>query len=137
MKDYLFAYGTLAEEHAPQEIAGAVTQLRYVGQGFVFGRLYDLGEYPGAVLEGDRHHKIFGKIFELPADAALLERLDAYEGFDPKRPSKSLFLRRRTAISRPGKSRLKGWVYEYNGNVKSVRKIENGQYTRGAVLSRS
>ena len=57
MKDYLFAYGTLAEEHAPQEIAGTVTQLRYVGQGFVFGRLYDLGEYPGAVLISARRRQ--------------------------------------------------------------------------------
>ena len=56
MKDYLFAYGTLAEDRVPLEIASAVKRLKYVGDGFIFGRLYDLGDYPGAVLESERHN---------------------------------------------------------------------------------
>jgi len=50
MSDYLFTYGTLKHGHAPDEIASAVTKLRPVGKGFVPGVLYDLGDYPGAVL---------------------------------------------------------------------------------------
>ena len=89
MKDYLFAYGTLAETHPPPEIATAVKRLKYVGDGFIFGRLYDLGEYPGAVLENERRNKVFGKIFEVPRGRTLFERLDGYEGFDPHRPARS------------------------------------------------
>ena len=57
MKDYLFAYGTLADDTAPKEIAAAMKRLKFAGEGFVFGRLYDIGEYPGAILSergGDR-----------------------------------------------------------------------------------
>jgi len=133
MKDYLFVYGTLAEENAPREIADTVRKLKYVGKGFVFGRLYNLGKYPGAILEDKARHKIFGKIFELPSDRKLLNRLDAYEEFDPKRPAKSLFLRRQTSISRPNRKKVKGWVYEYNGNVGARPLIENGRYSRKAA----
>jgi gamma-glutamylcyclotransferase (GGCT)/AIG2-like uncharacterized protein YtfP len=133
MKDYLFAYGTLAENHVPQEIAVAVKRLKYVGDGFVFGRLYDLGDYPGAVLDSGARHKIFGKIYELPSDSKLLNRLDTYEEFDPKRPAKSLFVRRQASISRPNRKKVKGWVYEYNRDVGTRPLIENGRYSRKAA----
>ena len=133
MKDYLFAYGTIAEHNGPQEIAGAVRQLKYVGDGFVFGRLYDLAEYPGVILENHRRHKIFGKIFEVPAGSSVLEQLDAYEGFNPRRPTDSLFVRRRTAIRRPKQPVLKGWVYEYNEPIESLPMIENGRHSKMSV----
>ncbi len=130
MKDYLFAYGTLAEDCVPQEIASAVKRLKYVGDGFIFGRLYDLGDYPGAVLDAGTRHKIFGKIYELPSDSKLLNRLDTYEEFDPERPAKSLFVRKQTSINRPNKKTVKGWVYEYNKGVRRRPLIENGRYSK-------
>jgi gamma-glutamylcyclotransferase (GGCT)/AIG2-like uncharacterized protein YtfP len=133
MKDYLFAYGTLAGNHVPQEIATAVKRLKYIGDGFIFGRLYDLGEYPGAVLEAERHDKVFGKIFEVPRDPSLLKRLDGYEGFDPYRPGQSLFIRRRTTISRLDQPPLTGWVYEYNGSVNSQPVVKDGRYAKTSM----
>ena len=128
MKKYLFVYGTLAGENAPQEIVSTVKKLKCIGEGFIFGRLYDLGEYPGAVLDGRPSNKIFGKIYELPTDPELLNRLDAYEEFDPRNPAESLFVRRQIPISRPNKKKVRGWVYEYNGDVKSRSLIRNGHY---------
>jgi gamma-glutamylcyclotransferase (GGCT)/AIG2-like uncharacterized protein YtfP len=136
MKNYLFVYGTLAEENAPQEIAGTIKKLKCVGEGFIFGRLYDLGEYPGAVLDTSLSNKIFGKIYELPGDSELLDRLDAYEEFDPEHPAKSLFVRRQAAITRPNKKKVKGWVYEYNGDVRSLPLIKNGSYFPIAASTR-
>jgi len=129
MKDYLFVYGTLVEENAPREIAGTIKKLKYVGDGFVLGRLYDLGEYPGAVLVASPTNKIFGKIYELPDDPGLLDRLDAYEEFDPEHPAKSLFVRKQASITRPSKKKVKGWVYEYNGDIRSLPLIKNGYYS--------
>jgi gamma-glutamylcyclotransferase (GGCT)/AIG2-like uncharacterized protein YtfP len=129
MKDYLFAYGTLADD-TPQEIAATMRRLKFVGEGFVSGRLYDIGAYPGAVLDDTHGDKVFGKIFELPADGSLLERLDEYEGFDSQRPTTSLFLRKRTAINRRNRPPLAGWVYEYNGDVKSASIIKTGRYSK-------
>lgn len=128
MKDYLFVYETLAKEIAPREITAAVEKLKSIGQGFILGRLYDIGEYPGAVLSGDPKDKIFGRIYQLPGDPAVLDRLDQYEGFDPAHRAQSAFVRKRTSINRPNKTRLIGWVYEYNRDVSSQPRIKNGQY---------
>ena len=130
MKQYLFAYGTLADGNPPREIAAAVKQLKSVGKGYIFARLYDLGEYPGAVLDDSKRHKVFGKIFQLPLDSQLLKRLDEYEAFDPKRPKGSLFVRKRTAINRPNRPPVTGWVYEYNGSVNSQPLVKHGHYTK-------
>jgi gamma-glutamylcyclotransferase (GGCT)/AIG2-like uncharacterized protein YtfP len=133
MKDYLFAYGTLANSKVPHEITSSVKQLKHIGDGFIFGRLYDVGEYPGTVLDSDRRYRVYGKIFELPADPKVLERLDAYEAFDPQRPRTSLFVRQRTAITRPNKSTLVGWVYEYNRDLTALPLIENGHYSKAST----
>jgi|SRR5215211_1295218 len=130
MKSYLFAYGTLLDRHAAPEIATTVKQLNRVGKGYIFARLYDLGEYPGAVLDKSHRHKVFGEIFELPSDRKLLQRLDAYEAFDPERPNASLFVRKRTAINRWSQPPLTGWVYEYNGDVNASSRIKNGHYSK-------
>ena len=133
MKDYLFTYGTLAEDKAPHQIVAAVKQLKPVGRGYIFARLYDLGEYPGAVLDHSKRHKVFGKIFELPADPKLLGRLDEYEAFDRKRPAASLFVRKRTAINRSNCPPVTGWVYEYNRDVNSSSTIKSGRYWKVSV----
>ena len=129
MKDYLFAYGTLGEQDAPREIVAVVKRLRCLGEGFILGRLYDLGEYPGAILGTSPNNKVFGKVYEIPADSGLLARLDAYEEFDPQHPAQSLFVRRRAPITRSNKKKIKGWVYEYNGDVRSVPLVKSGHYS--------
>jgi len=133
MKDYLFLYGTLAGESAPEEVASALKKLKYVGKGFVFGRLYDLGEYPVAEMDSSPRNKVFGKIYELPDDPGLLNRLDTYEEFDLAHPARSLFVRRRASINRSNQTKVKGWVYEYNRDVGSLPPIRNGQYSKLAA----
>src|ERR1700745_600317 len=90
----LFVCGTPPPRHAPPEIAATVRRLRPVGQASVRGRLYDLGEYPGAVLSEKSRSVIRGEVFELPGDPGTLTSLDNYEGFEPGNRSSSLFLRR-------------------------------------------
>lgn len=134
MKDYLFVYGTLKKGQAPSEIAGTVEKLKYVGDGYIHGRLYNLGVYPGAVVDRGIRNKVFGQIFELPADTdSVLPALDKYEDFDPKRENKNLFIRRRVKVHRPGRTPIKSWTYVYNGAVKASPLIESGTYTKIAA----
>jgi gamma-glutamylcyclotransferase (GGCT)/AIG2-like uncharacterized protein YtfP len=131
MKQYLFVYGTLIPELAPFEIAETVKQLKFIGGGFVYGLLYDLGEYPAIILQGT--HKVFGKVFELPNDEHILEKIDEYEGFKANNELESLYLRKQTTVYFNDK-KLKSWVYEYNQNLSHFPIIESGNYLENLQL---
>ncbi|HSZ17651.1 MAG TPA: gamma-glutamylcyclotransferase family protein, partial [Terracidiphilus sp.] len=79
MSQCLFAYGTLQPGIAPGEIVPVVEKLGTVGEGFAFGKLYDLGKYPAAIFDPASAWIIYGTVFELPEDAGVLGQLDAYE----------------------------------------------------------
>jgi len=128
MSEYLFSYGTLLPGRAPREVAGLVFKLRALGEGTVRGILYDLRNYPGAVLGHVSGGKIFGMVFRLPKDPAVLRKLDDYEGFDGSAPGKSLFVRRPYPVMLRGGQIRRWWVYEYNGKLVAARVIADGRW---------
>jgi gamma-glutamylcyclotransferase (GGCT)/AIG2-like uncharacterized protein YtfP len=130
MSEYLFAYGTLQPDHVAEEIASTVARFRTVGRGHVRGSLYDLGEYPGAILSASSQKRIIGTVFELPEDPDVLKQLDEYEGFDPRKPAASLFVRKLHPVTLAAGRTVRCWVYEYNGNPESARLLANGSYRR-------
>lgn len=104
-------------------------QFRPYANGWVYGKLYDLGDYPGAVLgHQNSDHKIFGTVFQIPDKPEFLQRLDEYEGFNPKEPDASLFVRRRHSVVLPKGKRLRCWLYEYNGQPSLARVVPSGKY---------
>lgn len=126
MNEHLFAYGSLKTGFAPPEIAKTVEKLKYAGDGFVYGRLYDLGAYSGAVLGNAANGKIYGVVYEIPSEVDVLEVLDEYEGIVPHQPESSLFIRKRTAIFLESGEKIDGWIYVYNRTTESAPLIENG-----------
>ncbi len=137
MIDYLFTYGTLHPGHAPDEIAAAVKELRPVGRGFVHGALYDLGDYPGAVLDPSSAQRISGTVFRLPEDAEILRQIDEYEGFDPNAPERSLFLRTRHPVALETGRTLQCWVYVCNRKPEPARVLSHGVYPFGPRRAQS
>jgi gamma-glutamylcyclotransferase (GGCT)/AIG2-like uncharacterized protein YtfP len=130
MSDSLFAYGTLQPEFAPSAIAHVVARMHVVGNGSVNGVLYDLGGYPGAVLDPSSTQRIHGVVFQLPDDANLWPELDAYEDFDPASPETSPFIRILQPVELATGDTLQCWVYVYNGDPGSARVLPEGNYRR-------
>jgi gamma-glutamylcyclotransferase (GGCT)/AIG2-like uncharacterized protein YtfP len=107
-----------------------VQQLRSVGPASVPGLLYDLGEYPGAIVDPQSDSRIIGHAFELPASESLIAALDRYEGFDPANRSGSLFIReKREALMSDGQL-LSCWIYVYQRNISAALLIPDGDYSR-------
>ena len=104
LNDCLFVYGTLHPDRAPAEIAEVVRGFRQIGRGSVRGKLFDLGEYPGVVLDGGGG-VVNGVVFTLPD--GVLARLDAYEG--------GSFERERVRVEMADGSRRECWMYVWNG----------------------
>jgi gamma-glutamylcyclotransferase (GGCT)/AIG2-like uncharacterized protein YtfP len=127
---YLFVYGTLLPGAAPPEIAPIVARLQAVGDGFIRGRLFDLGEYPGVVLD-ETGEEIPGKIFRLPQEPEVLKRLDEYEEFNAVQPEGSLFVRKQwPVIRRDGNRKLICWVYVYNPHAGTAPTITPGDFPK-------
>jgi hypothetical protein len=82
MTELIFLYGTLRPGRAPEGMAGAVARLVRAGAGTIRARVYELGAYPGAVL--DEFASLSGELFLVPDEATLVERfgLHAMGGFD-------------------------------------------------------
>ena len=130
MSEYLFAYGTLQPGCAPARMAAIVARLRPVGEGFLRGVLYDLGGYPGAVPVAGAESRIFGTVMELPDDIESLRGLDEYEGFDPKDPGASEFVRERLKVERAEGGAMECWFYRYNGLVSATQVIASGVWRK-------
>lgn len=128
--DSIFFYGTLLPELVSFPRSGITRHLRSIGRGTVQGRLYDLGPYPAAVLDGTEDQTIHGEVFALPADPSVLAALDDYEGVDPADPERSLYARRRTQATLTDGRVLNCWVYEYLRDLGSAILIPDGDYAR-------
>jgi gamma-glutamylcyclotransferase (GGCT)/AIG2-like uncharacterized protein YtfP len=132
MSEYLFVYGTLRPSLVPEAVQSIVGQLEVAGDGFIFGRLYDLGAYPGAVLDDSRVSKVFGTVYRLPDHEALqrelIDALDAYEGIDSASEKESLYLRKPSSATLLDGSKLACWVYVYNGDTAAATPIPDGDY---------
>jgi gamma-glutamylcyclotransferase (GGCT)/AIG2-like uncharacterized protein YtfP len=127
---YLFCYGTLLRDTAPQSMASLCRRLPRLAHATVSGCLYDLGSYPGLILASgdlaDEHEgAVRGEIVVVQCASDWL-RLDAYEGVDHARPARSLYNRVRTMATTDGGESVECWVYVYNRALKQAAKIDSG-----------
>lgn len=124
--DYLVVYGTLRKNGgAGKYMEGA----EYIDKAIIPGKLYHLGGFPG-LKEGEG--KVVGELYEI-IDPSIHKLLDMYEGYDPDREDRSLFIRRKVEVEleTPDMSTTytkEAWVYYFNGNVKSNHLIEDGDW---------
>jgi len=128
VSQYIFIYGTLRPGLAPDEIARVVENLKAMGEGSARGVLYNLGEYPGAVLDATADSRIYGSVFELPKDADVLRELDRYEGFNPDNKSDSLFVRVKQTVELVDGRTIDCWIYVYNLEPVGARVVTDGRY---------
>jgi gamma-glutamylcyclotransferase (GGCT)/AIG2-like uncharacterized protein YtfP len=130
MSEYLFAYGTLQPHCVPVKMAPIVAKMRTVGKGYVYGVLYDLGGYPGAVPNANSENRIIGTVMELPDDASVLGQLDVYEGFDPEAPEASEYIREQRTVEMAAGGELECWFYRYMFKPDPAQAIANGVWRK-------
>ena len=111
MKHLVFIYGSLR-----RDCAGAMslrfTESRFIGDAKVRGSLYDLGPYPGLLIN-ESNSLVRGELYEV--DDELLKKLDAFE-------ATSNYLRTQVEIKVGGQPR-KCWTYEPNPEFYSLQTL--------------
>ncbi|MDB5087056.1 MAG: btrG [Mucilaginibacter sp.] len=123
---WLFVYGTLLDK---QNEFGAYLNAKcsFYAEGRFKGRLYDIGEYPGAVSDADGSCYVYGKIFAVNDPDNVLKQLDYYEGFGADQAKPNLFIRERMSIETDNEPVI-CWVYLYNLSVEGLWLIKSGKY---------
>lgn len=125
---HLFAYGTLQPGLIPPELAPLMAGISVIARGSVPGVLYDLGGYPGAVLDPRAESRIQGVVYRLPEEPSALAQLDDYEEYDPAAPGESLFRRILHSVTTANHGNLDCWIYVYNRNPGAAPVIPGGVF---------
>src|SRR6266700_2326648 len=102
-KHLVFVYGTLRRGGAG---AMSITfpNSKFMADAKVSGSLYDLGAYPGVLLN-ESNSLVIGEVYEV--DDETLNKLDDYE-------ASSHYWRKQVEISLGGTQRRMCWIYEPN-----------------------
>lgn len=113
---HLFAYGSILTGTGQRSLARTLRELvEDLGPGYVRARLYDLGDYPGAVPSTNPGDRVQGRLLRLRAPLSALSRLDRYERYDPRAEAASEFVRRPVEVALPGRpGPVTAYVYYYN-----------------------
>ena len=122
-KHLVFVYGTLRGGGAGA-MSGRFPDSKFIAEARVTGRLYDLGSYPGLLLNEPNSH-VIGEAYEV--DDETLKRLDDFE-------ASSNYLRRQVEISL-GSQKMRGWTYEPDPKFYSLQTlITSGDWIKYAKI---
>ena len=130
---FIFTYGTLmASEKSlrgESERALITAQCKPLGDAAIRGRMFDTGDYPGAVLGAARGERIEGELWQLPdASEALLAALDRYEGCAPDSPEPQPYARSRLRIRTEDGRRVTAWIYLWVAPTDKLPRIAGGRW---------
>lgn len=100
--ELLFVYGSLRRGFEAQGLMRRVGG-RYLGKARVRGRLFNLGEFLGAVKVFRSSARVLGELYYLPSAARALRSLDRYEGIG--------FRREATEVELKSGRRVRAWIY--------------------------
>jgi len=110
-KHLVFVYGTLRRGSA-RAMSIRFPGSKFIAEAKVSGSLYDLGAYPGLLLN-ESNSLVIGEVYEV--DDEILNKLDDFE-------AASNYLRKQIEISLRNYSRT-CWIYEPNAEFYSLRTL--------------
>ncbi|MCS3735845.1 gamma-glutamylcyclotransferase family protein [Mucilaginibacter dorajii] len=123
---YLFVYGTLLI-NGNQYAVYLQKHCKLVGEGKIKGRLYDIGQYPGAIIDANAQQYIHGSIYLMDNVENVLEIIDEYEGLGSDEPQPYEYTRRVVYIE-TNNGIVACWVYLYNWDVHHFPEVSGGKY---------
>jgi gamma-glutamylcyclotransferase (GGCT)/AIG2-like uncharacterized protein YtfP len=136
----MLVYGTL-REHEPTFQGEEVPAVRTVATRVRLpGWLYDVGEYPGAVLERSAlrpgaaaQARFVADLVRIGLDRPLEQALADFDAYEDTAAGAGLGLYRRAFVPVPGVAGVSGaWVYEWTGPLAGMRRIDSGEWSSGA-----
>jgi gamma-glutamylcyclotransferase (GGCT)/AIG2-like uncharacterized protein YtfP len=126
--DYLFVYGTLRRDLNKKIFHLLYQHSDFVGYGYVFGKLYEVDNYPGLKITFSGEDKVYGEVYKLRNPDIIFEVLDDYEECSKKFPEPHEYRRIKTNVHLSDGKKLSAWVYEYKCPTENLEIILSGNY---------
>jgi len=121
----LFVYGTLLQPG--NEFSDYLSKnSKKISQGKFSGKLYDLGQYPGAVYLPGSGSFVHGTVVSINNIPEVLQRLDYYEGIG----SANCEYKRDIIEIETNEGKLRCWVYLYILKEDGLALIPEGDYLK-------
>jgi len=118
---YLFVYGTLIKGESNHKTLG---NSKLIGDAFTKGTLFDIGNYPALIPDGDNDIK--GEIYEVDSDTLI--QCDLLEGYDVDNPN-SLYIRKIIDVKINNKM-IRSYIYYSNFDLSNYSEITSGDYVK-------
>lgn len=129
MMEYLFVYGTLLDGVNPAA-QYLLSNAEFFAEGYFNGKLFDLGDYPGAVLSENQNEKVFGELLVIRNPESVFAVLDEYEETGDKFPAPNEFIRTKIEVFDNKGKPIPSYVYLYNWPVDNLKHIISGKYNK-------
>ena len=124
--DYIFFYGTLMRAFPLRARVGIDGWLEYVGDGRVPGLLFDLGTYPGLVV--DASSEVCGEVYKILNPVELFTHIDPIEDYRVMAPHEGQYIRQTMNATLDDGREKTVWCYVYNHPLPLSGRIEDGDY---------
>lgn len=128
-EDYVMIYGTLMEGYDGYKELSLGDYMTKIGECTVRGSLYDLGDYPGLILQDKsssdmekESEYVKGELYQVD-DESIFGIMDEFERYDPC--GDSLYIRQMVRLDEP---QIDAWVYVYNRDTEDADIIESGDW---------
>ncbi len=126
-QDYLFVYGTLLSAIGHPVGNFLRSNTTFVGIGVTQGQLYDLGEYPGLIVNINIKNQVSGEIYQLE-NHTVLSQIDQYEGISQYTNSNDEYSRQKVLVKMEKQTDIMAWTYIYVRSLTDKAKIISGDY---------
>ena len=124
--DHIFFYGTLMRTFPLRARVGIDDWLEYVGDGRVPGVLFDLGTYPGLVV--DASSEVCGEVYKILNPVELFTHIDPIEDYRVMAPHEGQYIRQTMNATLDDGREKTVWCYVYNHPLPLSGQIKDGDY---------
>lgn len=125
---FLFVYGTLKRAKGHPQHEHLKRYARYVCEGMTRGLLFRIDWYPALVHCDEANAWVSGEIYHMHEPVALLEKLDAFECYNPHHPDSSEYHRVLRMVKRSDGNWTPCQLYVYQRPVNPDQRIASGTF---------
>lgn len=133
--EFIFVYGTLRRGVKNAFREELMRDLNYIGQGVISGRLYEVEDYPGAILSDNSEDRVIGEVYNAKISSGVFDRLDAYEECTDAFPRPHEYVRKQVSVNLSDGNHIFAWAYIFTRDVSGLIRITSGDYVE--FLSRA